>query len=59
MHVGFSLKCPMPGCNFEANANTRDELMKKGVDHAKTAHNLTTIPPDVLAKVTAAIRQTP
>ncbi len=49
----------MPGCSFEANANSRDELMKKGIDHAKAAHNLATIPPDVLAKVTAAIKQTP
>jgi predicted small metal-binding protein len=49
----------MPGCTFETNADTKEELMKQGMDHAKTAHNLTTLPPDVLAKVTAAIRQTP
>jgi predicted small metal-binding protein len=57
--VGFALKCPMPGCTFETNANSKEELLKQGMDHAKTAHNLTTLPPDVLAKVTAAIRQTP
>lgn len=33
--------------------------MKQVVDHAKTAHNMSTIPPDVLAKVTAAIRMEP
>jgi predicted small metal-binding protein len=57
--MGFSLKCPMPGCGFQTNANTKDELLKQGMEHAKTAHNLTTIPPDVLAKVTASIKQTP
>jgi predicted small metal-binding protein len=54
--VGFSLKCPMAGCSFETSANTKDELMTQVVNHAKTAHNMTSIPPDVLAKVTAAIR---
>jgi predicted small metal-binding protein len=48
----------MPGCNFQTNANTKEDLMKQGVEHAKTAHNMSTIPPDVLAKVTAAIKQT-
>lgn len=57
--VGFALKCPMPGCTFETNASSKEELMMQGIEHAKIAHHLTTIPPDVLAKVTAAIRQTP
>lgn len=57
--MGFSLKCPMPTCNFETSAITKDELMKQVVEHAKTAHNLSTIPPDVLAKVTAAIKTHP
>ena len=49
----------MPACSFEAKANTKEDLMKQAVDHAKTAHNLSSIPPDVLAKVTAAIKTTP
>ena len=57
--LGFALKCPIAGCGFETNATSKDELMKQVVDHAKTAHNMTSIPPDVLAKVTAAIKMTP
>jgi len=57
--MGFSLKCPMPTCSFQTSAATKDELMKQVMDHAKTAHNLTSIPPDVLAQVTSAIKMTP
>ena len=32
------------------------EVMAKGAEHAKTAHQMTTIPPDVAAKVKAAIK---
>jgi predicted small metal-binding protein len=49
----------MPTCGFQTSAATKDELMKQVMDHAKTAHNLTTIPPDVLAQVTSAIKMTP
>ena len=55
--MGFAVKCPL--CSAEMNAETIDDLMKQGMEHARTAHNLVTIPPDVLAKVTAAIKQTP
>jgi predicted small metal-binding protein len=30
--------------------------MAKGSEHAKTAHNMATIPPDMAAKVKAAIK---
>jgi predicted small metal-binding protein len=30
--------------------------MKKGADHAKAAHGMTTIPPDMAKKVQAAIK---
>jgi predicted small metal-binding protein len=32
------------------------EVMKKGADHAKAAHGMTTIPPDMAKKVQAAIK---
>ena len=32
------------------------EVMAKGAEHAKTAHKMETIPPDVAARVKAAIR---
>jgi predicted small metal-binding protein len=30
--------------------------MAKGAEHAKTAHQITTIPPDMVTKVKAAIK---
>jgi predicted small metal-binding protein len=34
----------------------RHEVMKKAADHAKTAHGMATIPPDVETKARAVIR---
>ena len=55
--MGFSLKCPMPGCSFALQAETKEELMTKGMEHAKT-HGMTALSPDMMAKVQAAIKQT-
>jgi predicted small metal-binding protein len=51
------LKCGdvVPGCNFEMRGNSEDEVLKIAADHAKTAHNMQQVPPDVLSKVRAAI----
>jgi predicted small metal-binding protein len=51
------LKCGdvVPGCNHEMRGNSEDEVLKKANDHANTAHNMQTMPPDVLNKVRAAI----
>ena len=51
------LKCSdvNPGCNVEIRGNSEDEVLKKATDHAKTAHNMQNIPPDVLSKVRSAI----
>jgi len=52
------LKCNdvNPGCSFEAQGSTEDEVLKKAAEHAKTAHNMRAIPADVLSKVRGAIR---
>jgi predicted small metal-binding protein len=52
------LKCGdlMPGCSFVAEGKDTAEVMAKGAEHAKTAHGMTSIPPDLAAKVQAAIR---
>jgi predicted small metal-binding protein len=52
------LKCGdlMPGCNFVAEGQDEAEVLSKGAEHAKTAHGMATIPPDVMAKVKSAIR---
>ncbi len=38
-------------------AKILSEVMAKGAEHAKQAHGITSIPPDVVAKVRAAIRE--
>jgi len=45
----------MPGCPTVIEGKDDQEVMTKAVAHAKSAHNLTTIEPDVAAKVQAAI----
>ena len=44
------------GCNAVIEGKDEAEVMAKGAEHAKTAHKMTTIPPDVAAKVKAAIK---
>ena len=34
--MGFKLKCPMSGCNAELTADNKDDLLKQGMEHAKT-----------------------
>ena len=43
-------------CDCEANANTTEELLQKCVEHARSAHGLTQIPPEIIARVQSAIR---
>jgi predicted small metal-binding protein len=51
------LKCGdvVPGCKEEIKGDTEHDVLRKAAEHAKTAHNLESIPPDVLAKVKGAI----
>ena len=51
------LKCGdvVPGCNAELRGNSVDEVLKQANEHAKTAHNMQTMPPEVLNQVRAAI----
>ena len=43
-------------CDFEARAETTDELMKKLSDHAAKDHGMKEIPAELISKVKAAIR---
>ncbi len=47
------LKCGdlMPGCNFVVEGKDVAEVMAKGAEHAKTAHGMTSIPPEIAALV--------
>lgn len=46
----------MPGCKAVIEGKDVAEVMKKGAEHAKAAHGLSTIPSDLAKKVEAAIR---
>jgi predicted small metal-binding protein len=46
----------MPGCEFEAKGSTEMEVLMKAAEHAKTAHNITDIPPAMVDQVRGAIR---
>jgi predicted small metal-binding protein len=54
--MGFTVKCPM--CSTQMNAESMDDLMKQGMEHAKTAHGITSVPPAVLAQLQAAVKKT-
>jgi predicted small metal-binding protein len=47
----------MPGCNAVIEGKDEAEVMAKGAEHAKTAHKMTAIPPEMVAKVKAAIKE--
>lgn len=46
----------MPGCEAVMEGKDVAEVMAKAAEHAKTAHGVTTIPPEIAAKAQAAIR---
>jgi predicted small metal-binding protein len=51
------LKCGdvVPGCNAEMRGDSEHDVLRKAAEHAKTAHNMHSIPPDILSKVKNAI----
>jgi len=46
----------VPGCSFVMEGKDVAEVMAKGAEHAKKAHGMSQIPPDVAKKVQAAIK---
>lgn len=46
----------MPGCNTVIEGKDEAEVLAKGAEHAKTAHNMTSIPPNMIDKVKGAIK---
>jgi predicted small metal-binding protein len=55
--MGKVLKCGdvVPGCNEEIKGDSEHDVLRKAAEHAKTAHHMESIPPDVLSKVKGAI----
>ncbi|HEX5962467.1 MAG TPA: DUF1059 domain-containing protein [Gemmatimonadales bacterium] len=52
------LRCRDVGmnCDFEVRGITDEEVLQKAVVHARTAHEITDVPPELASKVRAAIR---
>ena len=49
------ITCVVEGCSFKDSAPTEDELMRKVAAHAAKDHGVTDVPPELAAKVKAAI----
>jgi predicted small metal-binding protein len=43
------------GCNTEIRGESEHDVQRKAAEHAKTAHSMESIPPDMLAKIKSAI----
>ncbi len=54
------LRCAdvVPGCDHVVVGETEQEVMEKGAVHAKEAHGIEEITPELAEKVKAAIRTT-
>jgi predicted small metal-binding protein len=46
----------VPGCGFKATAASEDELLRQVAEHARVAHGVTEVSPELLATVRSAIR---
>ena len=55
--MGKNIACDrvVPGCGFKATAETEEALLDQVAEHARIVHGLSTVPPELLAKVKAAI----
>ena len=45
-----------PGCNFRAEAASEAELLRKAAEHAASAHGITEVTAEIVAKVRGCIR---
>jgi predicted small metal-binding protein len=43
-------------CDFVAKGDSEQEILQQAAEHARSAHNMNEITPEVAEKVTAAIR---
>ncbi|MFB3916972.1 MAG: DUF1059 domain-containing protein [Terriglobales bacterium] len=53
------LRCRDVGvdCDFEARGESEQEILNQCTEHARSAHGMSAIPPELAAKVRAAIRE--
>ena len=53
----FSCGAVVPGCEAEFRAETEDELMGQIARHAREAHGMESIPPELATQVRAQVRE--
>ena len=53
----IACKDVVPGCPFEAEAESEEKLLEKVQAHARHAHGVEDVTPELLAKVKEAIRE--
>ena len=46
----------VPGCQFHAEAETEEELLRQIAEHARAAHGVDEVGPELLATVKNAIK---
>jgi len=44
-------------CDFEARGETEQEVLERCAEHGRTAHGIEVLPPELVEKVRAAIRE--
>ena len=44
-------------CDFEARAETEEEILKKCAEHASKEHDMIEIPPEIIEKIRESIRE--
>jgi predicted small metal-binding protein len=49
----------VPHCDFVARGNTEDEILQQVAEHARTAHGIENVPPELASQARAAIRDEP
>jgi predicted small metal-binding protein len=52
------LRCRDVGldCDYQARGNSEDEVLRQAAEHARSVHQIQEMPPELAAKVKAAIR---
>lgn len=46
----------MPGCNWVGRGDTETDVLMQAAEHAKSAHNISEISPEMLTSVRGAIK---
>jgi len=56
MSKSMSCRDVGPDCDFVATGETEDEIMTKVAEHARTDHGMSDIPPELVEKARASIK---